>query len=121
MSGDGETRVERPLPRVGQPSRITELWVWTALDPMTDVEGIVAAKTRDGGGIPLVTMRRDLADRLRVFAEEAMRTAEEPRPVLQLRRFVSVGRPVNCNCSWAGGRHDELCPARTTPRFEDDA
>lgn len=79
--------VERPLPPEGQPPRITELWAWTAVDPMTDTEGIIAAKLPDRS-LPLVTSTRSMAERMRPWAEAAARLAQEPRPVVQLRRFV---------------------------------
>lgn len=80
-------KLERPLPAEGQASRITELWAWTALDPMTDVEGIMAARF-PSGSMPLVTTMRRLAEELRPVAEDVARTAQEPRPEIRLRRFV---------------------------------
>lgn len=81
-------KLERPLPVDGQPPRITELWAWTAIDPMTDVEGILAATGQDGIRMPLVTGTRVVAERLRPYAEAAAAIAEEPRPVVRLRHFV---------------------------------
>lgn len=83
-------RIERPLPVDGQAARITELWAWTVIDPMTDTEGIVSAKLPGGGGVPLVTSMKSLVEAMGVLAEAAVRSAQEPRPVLQLRRFVPV-------------------------------
>lgn len=80
--------VERPLPVEGQPPRITELFAWTVIDPMTDVEGILAAKFPGGGGLPLVASMREVAEKMRPIAEATVRAAEEPRPILKLRRFV---------------------------------
>lgn len=85
---DLRIRAERPLPADGQAPRITELWVWTALDPMTDTEGIMAMKTPRGGGLPLVTTMRDMAERMRPTVDGLIRNAQEPRPVAQLRRFI---------------------------------
>lgn len=89
-------RMERPLPMDGQPARITELWAYTTVDPMTDVEGVLSAQMPGGGSMPLVTSMRSLADRLLPFAEAAVRSAEEPRPVLSLRHFIPdpEGDPV---------------------------
>lgn len=81
-------RIERPLPPDGAPPRITELWAWTAIDPLTDVEGIVAAKLPSGGGLPLVSGTKAIIDRMEFWAVEACRSAQEPRPVPRLRRFV---------------------------------
>jgi len=91
-------RAERPLPVDDQPPRITELWAWTTLDPMTDVEGILGGKLPGLGiAVPLVTSMRRLAERLRPIAEEAVRGMAEPRPILMLRHFVpapgDVGPP----------------------------
>lgn len=80
--------VERPLPVDGQGPRITELWAWTSLDPMTDTEGIVAVKTARGGGLPLVTTMREMADRYGPLAQAAVEAAQEPRPTIRLRHFV---------------------------------
>lgn len=82
-------KVERPLPLDDQSPRITELWAWTAIDPMTDVEGIVAAKGR-GTTLPLVSSMQRIAEAYRPFAEAAIREAADPRPVLRLRRFVAA-------------------------------
>lgn len=82
-------RVERPGPARGQEPRITELWAWIALDPMTDTEGIVGAQIA-GEWMPLVTSIRATAERMRPAAEAAMRATEHPQPVLRLRRFVQV-------------------------------
>jgi hypothetical protein len=76
-------KVERPGPIPGQKPRITEIWAWTALDPMTDNEGIIAAN-----GLPLVTTVRAQADRLKPIVDGLIAAAEDPKPVAQLRRFV---------------------------------
>lgn len=81
-------RVERPGPAKGQAVEITELWAWTAYDPMTNVEGIMAWKMPDGGAIPLVTSMRDMADRMEPAVREVVATALDPKPVPRLRRFV---------------------------------
>lgn len=83
-------KVERPRPADGQAPRITELWAWTAIDPMTDTEGIVSARLPGIGVVPLVTSMRTLADRMEPHAKETARAAQEPRPVVQLRHFVAV-------------------------------
>lgn len=82
-------RVKRPLPVEGQPPRITELWAWTVIDPLTDVEGILAAELPEGGAMPMVGATKQLLENYRPLAEEAVRAAGKPRPVLQLRRFVA--------------------------------
>lgn len=82
-------KVERPLPVEGQAARITELWAWTNIDPMTDTEGIVAVKSHNGGALPMVFSMRSMAERYRPLAEEFIRSAQEPRPTLHLRRFVA--------------------------------
>lgn len=88
IPAEGVVRIERPLPPDGVPARITELWAWTAIDPLTDVEGIVAAKLSNGGGLPLVSGTKAIIERMGYLAERACRSAEEPRPVPRLRRFV---------------------------------
>ena len=91
ISAEGDVKIERPLPVDGQSPRITELWAWTAIDPLTDTEGIVAARRRVGGGaLPLVTGTRAVAESMRPFAEEVVRSSEDPKPVVRLRRFVQV-------------------------------
>lgn len=81
-------RVERPGPARGQAPRITELWAWTALDPMTDTEGIMSARMRDGSEMPMVTSVRRIAEQMQPWVDAAARSAEEPRPVARLRHFV---------------------------------
>lgn len=82
--------IQRPLPLDGQAPRITELFVWTAIDPMTDTEGIVSAVLPQGGGLPLVSSIRRVAENMRPWAEMAALHAEAPRPIVRLRRFVEV-------------------------------
>lgn len=84
------SRLERPLPVEGQPARITELWAWTAIDPLTGVEGILGAKLPGGGGLPMVTTMRAVAERMRPHVEAVIGEAQDPRPVAQLRRFVAA-------------------------------
>lgn len=82
-------KVERPLPAEGQAARITELWAWTTIDPMTDTEGIIAAKLPTGGAMPLVSTVEDLARRYEWIALEACRATAEPHPSNpRLRRFI---------------------------------
>lgn len=82
-------RVERPLPAEGQQSRITEVWAWTTVDPLTDTEGIIAAKLPGGGALPLVGTVESLVRRYEWFALEACRAAADPHPSHpRLRRFV---------------------------------
>lgn len=83
-------RVERPLPAEGQGPRITELWAWTNIDPMTDTEGIIAAKMPNGVTLPLVTTVRDMADQMWPIVDEVIRSAAEPRPVARLRHFIQA-------------------------------
>jgi hypothetical protein len=82
--------VERPLPVDGQGPRVTELWAWVALDPMTDTEGIIAAKTRGGGAMPLVSTVKRIADRFKPVAQAVVAEAQEPRPTATLKHFVLV-------------------------------
>lgn len=83
-------RVDRPLPVYGQAPRITELWAWTAIDPMTDTEGIISARMPGGKEMPLVTSMRDMADRLATIAGATVAAAEPPRPSIRLRHFVEA-------------------------------
>lgn len=82
--------LERSGPAQGQAPRISELWAWCALDPMTDTEGIVAARLHDGGSLPLVGATRALVEKWEPMARLAVEAAEPPRPVLRLRRFVAA-------------------------------
>lgn len=84
-------RVERPLPAEGQQARMTEVWAWTAIDPMTDVEGIISARSPKGGLLmPLIGGTRHLVERLRPYAEAVVAESEEPKPTIQLRHFVAA-------------------------------
>lgn len=87
-------RLDRDPPVDGQEARITELWVWTSFDPMTDTEGVMAAKLPNGGGLPMVTTMRSQAERMRPLVDAAIRSAEEPRPIPTLRHFVPADDDV---------------------------
>lgn len=79
-------RMERPLPADGQAHRISELWAWTAIDPLTDIEGVLALKHPQV--MPLVFSVERLARLATPIAEAACRAAGEPRPVPRLRHFL---------------------------------
>ena len=81
-------RVERPLPVEGQPSRITELWAWTTVDPLTDIEGIAALRLPGGGALPLVSTMESLARRYEPMAQALVAASLDPKPTVRLRRFV---------------------------------
>lgn len=86
-----EVTVERPLPVEGQSPRIEELWAWTAIDPMTDVEGIIGIQVRGRYGTtvaPAVVSVRRIADLMEPRVRAAIADMAEPRPTAQLRRFV---------------------------------
>jgi hypothetical protein len=83
-------KVERPLPLDGQSARITELWAWTAIDPLTDTEGIIAARLPGLGVTPMVTSMRTTAEVMESVAREAVRGAEHPKPTVQLRHFIEA-------------------------------
>lgn len=83
------SHVERPLPVDGQEPRITELWAWTAIDPMTDVEGIIGIQVRGGQKLPAVVATKRIADAMEPMVREAERGMAEPRPTFRLRRFIA--------------------------------
>lgn len=75
---------ERPLPADDQPPRITELWAWTIVDPLTDVEGIIALR-RPGRAFPLVGSMRRTMEAMKPWADAI---AQEAETTAMLRRFV---------------------------------
>lgn len=78
--------IHRPLPPDVQSARITELWCWTVIDPLTDVEGIIAV-TLAGKSVPMVGATRELVERYEPFARRMGHEIEAP---VALRRFVAA-------------------------------
>lgn len=76
-------RIEHPGPVPGQGDRITEIWAWTCIDPLTDTEGIVSLKSPQA--IPLIASNETTARKAAPFVKELARQMEAP---IRLRRFV---------------------------------
>jgi hypothetical protein len=81
-------RVERPGRATGQADRITELWAWTVVDPITNVEGILSFRSLTTREMPMVVTVRRLADQLEPFAQAVGR---EIGATPRLRRFIPAG------------------------------
>jgi hypothetical protein len=68
---------------------MSEMWAWTAIDPLTDTEGIISARHPRGMMMPLVGAVEHIVRGLQPIAEAVVRDSAEPRPVLRLRHFVA--------------------------------
>lgn len=80
-------KVERPGPVEGQARRMTELWCWTVVDPLTDTEGIIAVTMPGGRSVPMVGATRELIEKFWPFVQQVGREMEaEPT----LRHFIAA-------------------------------
>lgn len=67
--------------------RMTEVWAWTVIDPLTDTEGIIAVTLPGGRSVPMVGATRSLIEKFYPFVQQVAREMET-EPIL--RHFVQA-------------------------------
>lgn len=86
MSRHDVLRADTPTPDT---QRITEMWVWVAIQP-GEGEGIISAEVSGLGHMPLVTSKERVARNLMPEFAERARMLMPAGSSIELRRFKAV-------------------------------